>query len=320
MTTHEGSDDEWNADMMRGGMDSPNSRMYLAGVAIIFLLALVTMKSSFGDESLSARTLAPYTERVATGFIDWGYGFAQVHVVATYDTVRFGSSHAKIKSIDEANKKADNALYRLVRGINLDGEQRLAGHPDLEAALKKVIPKTRKREIGKIANTTLNATYTIPLAGKTSVSGFVRTMRGKGEPLAPVIDPGDGGDHTSVVFDASGTSLQAALFPRVLTEDGQLVYDETVIDPKIVARVPVARYVVRAKDSGKKKSGLSKDVARALGDNPLVVKVNKISGVFLADIILGPDQVAQLREAHAGNLLAQGLVFILQTGSVDMTD
>ena len=114
-------------------------------------------------------------------------------------------------------------------------------------------------------------------------------------------------------------SLQAALFPRILTEAGEVIYGPGVLDPKALARGAGVHYVVRAEDTGKKKSGLPKDLAKIMGDNPLVVDIGKISGEFLADVVLRPEQVEQLRQAQVGDLLADGLVFILQTQSIDTT-
>ena len=296
-----------------------NARLPMLMTVALVLVSPLASGSLGAAEPLSARILVPYTERVETGFIDWGQGLASVDVQASYDTVRFGSSHAKIKSIGEAEKKGDAALFRLLRGINVDGERRLAGNPDLEAALKRIIPKSRKMDIGKIANVTLNATFTVPLGGKKAVAGAVHSTIFAESTEHGMLDGAGGGPYTSVLFDASKTSLQAALFPRFRTESGELVYGPGLIDAKALARGAAIRYVVRSDDTGKKKSGLTKDMARALGDNPLVVEIGKIAGEFLADIVLRDEQVEQLRQARVGDLLSQGLVFILQTRSIDTT-
>lgn len=299
-----------------------NRRMRLAAAITIGLAVsgLLAARSVRGQQTLDPRLLSSYTERVQTGFIDWGEGFAQVDVQAAYDTQRFGSSHAKIKAIGQAEKRADDALYRLIRGINVDGGQRLAGNPDLEQALKKIIPKARKMDIGKVANVTLNAKFTVPLFGKKTVASAIydSAFAGSDEPATlPGVE--GGGVHTSVLFDAGKTSLQAALFPRVLTESGDLIYGPEVLDPGALARGAPVRYLVRSEDTGKKKSGLSKALARAVGDNPLVIEVGKIEGEFLADIVLRQEQVAQLQQGQVADLLAEGLVFIIQTASIDAT-
>ena len=285
---------------------------------VLAALLVCTSAPVLAQDTIDPAQLTNYTERVPTGFINWGDGFAQVDVEGVYDTQRFGASHAKIRAIEDAESKADDALYRLLRGININGQERLAGQQELEQALRKVIPKTRKMNIGKMANLTLNVKFTVPLYTKKNLAPRVYDVQFKDTDRTGLLAGTSGGVYTSVVFDASSTTLQAALFPRVLTEAGDAVYGPGVIDPKALTRISPARYVVRT-DEKRKKSGLRKSVAKEMGENPLVIKVGKIAGDFLADIVLRDDQVEQMRQAQVGDLLAQGLVFIIQAASIDAT-
>ncbi len=80
-----------------------------------------------------------------------------------------------------------------------------------------------------------------------------------------------------------------------------------------------ARYVVRG-DGSQKKLRLPKSVARNLGDNPLIMKVQKVGGEFFTDVVLRPEQVEQLRQAQPGDLLSLGKLFIIQTRSIDVSE
>ncbi len=285
--------------------------------ALVLALLLAGAPALAQDAPVTADGLGAYTERVPTGFINWGEGYAEVRVEAMFDTARFGASHAKIRAIEDAEAKSDEALYRLLRGINVTGDLRIAGNQQMEAALREVVRKQRSMGDKKYADVSMWANFQVPLYGKKNLAQSILAAAWEA-PATGSLGADGSGSHTSVVFDASATSLQAALFPRFLSEEGELLFGPGNYDPKAMDRGSPATYVVRSQETGKK-AGLPKDLAKEFGDNPLVVKVGKIGGDFLADIVLRPEQVEALRQAGAGSLMAQGKIFILQTGSVDTT-
>ncbi|MFQ5669521.1 MAG: hypothetical protein ACE5HD_03250 [Acidobacteriota bacterium] len=268
-------------------------------------------------QELDPSALQPYTERIPTGFINWGEGYAEVVVDAVYDTQRFGGSHAKIRAIEDAEEKADPAFYRLLRGINVDGSTRIAGNAALEDALRKMIPKRRSMTDRKTANMTMRTTFRLRLYGKRALAETIRAVAlSDAQPGA--LSGTSGGSFTSVVFDASGTSLQTALFPRVLDEAGEVLYGPGDLSAKARIQAAPVTYLVRS-GAQVKRSGFTKKLAKDLGAHPLVLKVSKISGDFLADIVLRGGQEKRLAEAGVGDLLAAGKVYVLQTASADWT-
>ncbi|MFQ5766476.1 MAG: hypothetical protein ACE5ID_00605 [Acidobacteriota bacterium] len=294
------------------------SNRALVLLPVLILLGSGQMGMVRAEVQLEASALEDYTERVQTGFIDWGLGMAEVKVTATYDTVRFGGGHAMIRAREEADKKAEDALFRLLRGVNINGDRRLLGSPEMEKVLRKVIHKQMKIKDKRTADLTLTATYQVPIFGKKAVAD---SLRGSLEEDA--LKPGElagkgGGGYSSVLFDATGTSLQAALYPRVFGAAGDLLYGPGDLSEKGWAKGSSATYLVPSQASGKK-SGLPKALARRLGNNPLVLKVQKIKGILLADVELHEEQEQTLKDAGVGDLLAAGHVFFLQTASVDVT-
>jgi hypothetical protein len=276
------------------------------------IIASALLLPARAQEPVSAAELIVYTERVKTGFINWGAGYAEVGVEAPYETERFGISHAKMRAIEKAKEQAEKAFYRLLRGINLTGEMRLAGDAELEESLRTLAKKQAKIEKQKTTNVTLTATYRMPIYGSKSLSGVIRGKsfaEGEKGELAGT----SGGGYSSVVLDASGTSLQAALLPRIMTEDGKLLFGPADLDAKAAGAV---RYVIRG-DGGDKQLRLSKATVKNMGENPLVLKVEKVGGEFFADVVLRQDQADALRASKPGDLLAQGKVFIIQTNSID---
>ena len=160
--------------MQKGTLIWTTNRALSWAASAGLILSLAAVPSSAGAEDAPApEALTVYTERVPTGFINWGEGYAEIVVQAPYETERYGSSHAKIRAIEEAGTRADEAFYRLLRGINVSGDTRLAGNTALEEALKKVSRRERKMTKQKTANVTLTATFKVPLYGKKGLAGEV---------------------------------------------------------------------------------------------------------------------------------------------------
>ena len=77
------------------------------------------------------------------------------------------------QAIEDAEKKSENALYRLLRGMNISGAQRLAGEVPLEEALRKTIVKQRDMDILDIVNESMNTRFRLPLYGKKGLADAV---------------------------------------------------------------------------------------------------------------------------------------------------
>jgi hypothetical protein len=281
--------------------------------------ALLAGAAPAGAQSaVSFADLESYTERVPTGYLNWGAGFAEVTVEAPYETERYGGSHAKIRAIEKAEELAQEALFRLVRGINLTGSTRLAGDEAFEGALRQVVKKQSKMDDQKTANVTMTARFRMPLYGRKALSGTLLPLLAEEAGSAALSGTG-GGEYSSIVLDATGTTLQAALFPRILDESGQVLVGPADLDSKAMASGSPATYVVRGQGADKDVR-LPKALAKTMGDNPLVLKVQKVGGEFFADVVLRPEQVEQLQAAQPGDLLSQGRLFIIQTTSVDVSN
>ena len=281
-------------------------------ILLMVLFLAAPLHAAVAQEAVDPANLEVYTERVKTGFINWGAGHAEVVVEAPFLTERFGASHAKIRAIESAKKLAEQAMYRLLRGINLTGGQRLAGDAQLEEILRKMSARQSSLENQKTANVTMTATYRMPIYGRKALSGSIRQAAFADSDKGALAGT-SGGGHTSVVLDAAGTTLQAAFFPRLLSEDGTLLFGPADLDAKTATP---ARYVVRGEGSNKKLR-LPKTVAKTMGENPLVLKVNKVGGEFFAD------QQCLAKPAAAGGAVTQvemepGLALLFPTGEKEI--
>jgi len=98
--------------------------------------------------------------------------------------------------------------------------------------------------------------------------------------------------YTGLVIDAQGLSVKEALSPKVLMEDGRVVYGSEWIDPKIAQKENVVGYVRGVKAAKMNSRVISR---------PLVVKAIRVAGDKKTDIVIS-DEDAQLLHVVPENM------------------
>jgi hypothetical protein len=116
----------------------------------------------------------------------------------------------------------------------------------------------------------------------------VKEASSEGAPPAP--GPAAAESYTGLILDARGLEVQRAMGPRVLDEDGQVLYPDPhhVPDMLFLQDHGMAAYV-NAIDTGAKRSG----------DHPLTVSVVSITGPGRVDLVVSRETARQIREAEA---------------------
>ena len=87
--------------------------------------------------------------------------------------------------------------------------------------------------------------------------------------------------YTGVLVDARGLGLQPSMSPRILSENGRVIYGAATVDRSYAAQYGIVGY--------------AKDIDRALSNerlgseqaNPFVVQATGASGLYAADVVLG---------------------------------
>ena len=87
--------------------------------------------------------------------------------------------------------------------------------------------------------------------------------------------------YTGVLVDARGLGLQPSMSPRILSENGRVIYSAATVDRSYAAQYGIVGY--------------AKDIDRALSNerlgseqaNPFVVQATSASGLYAADVVLG---------------------------------
>jgi hypothetical protein len=115
--------------------------------------------------------------------------------------------------------------------------------------------------------------------------------------------PASEGAYTGIVVDARGLALQAALFPRLVDEQAQPVYDLMLVNAEIAARRGYIAYA----------SAYTEVQARSrVGEHPLVIRARRVAGEARVDLVLRQTDALQIqRHDDTRYLLRQCRVIIL---------
>lgn len=108
--------------------------------------------------------------------------------------------------------------------------------------------------------------------------------------------------YTGIVIDARGLALQPALFPRILDEDGQVLYAPANVHAEVAMQRGYVAYA-SAFDSPQ--------IEARIGKNPLSLRARRVSGPARVDVVMSRADVSQLQLAAVRLLLAQCRVVIV---------
>jgi hypothetical protein len=123
---------------------------------------------------------------------------------------------------------------------------------------------------------------------------------------APVAEaePASDGVYTGIVIDARGLALQAALFPRLVDEQAQPVYDLMHVDADFAVRRGYIAYASTATEA---------QARSRVGEHPLLVRARRVAGEERVDLVLRQSDAMQLQgHDETRQLLRQCRVLILR--------
>lgn len=122
------------------------------------------------------------------------------------------------------------------------------------------------------------------------------------EPPAPAEIPAAA--YTGLVLDCRGLGAKPAMSPKVVSEVGEEVYGTLKVDPEIIIEKGLVGYT-SSMEKAKKNS--------RVGSNPLVVKAVKVTGNFMADVVVSSSDAGKIYDANAKAGFLQNLnVMVVQ--------
>ena len=110
-------------------------------------------------------------------------------------------------------------------------------------------------------------------------------------------------NYTGLIIIAKGLDAKPAMYPRILDESGESVYDVASANPNATIEEGLTGY--------RKSIDAAKQVAR-VGNNPLIIKATKISGKYNADIIVADSDAHKIFQADSkGGILGEAKVVVV---------
>ncbi len=258
--------------------------------ATIFLLCALILP----DQTTWAQNLVTdfgigrmdWTNRIVEG-VGWG--------VARPDAGEKAQARAIAKG--EASRQARENLFRVIEQLRID-EQRIGEHllADREGArekLRRVLQDARIVEVSFDDGGRVKATAALSLSG-----GVLHLLLPESiKPIHPLHQRGKSNAEkkeslSGLIVDARGCEIQPALVPRILDEEGKIVYGPEYMNRDFAAQTGTAVYI-KDMDSALK--------VERIGKNPLVFESVRKTEAAPTDVVISNADAEQVR-GSAGNI------------------
>lgn len=316
-----------------------NQKLILCALLLAFtLLGAATWAST--------AKFRPFVERFPEGKVDWDAGYFYGTGVG-YPHLNDGS---KAKAMKVAEAKALSAILLVASGLRVD-DQRTLGDLEKEKTviqLRALIQyEPHEQQFVQEGKTPFyRVTYRAPMKGVKGLTRHLLPHVRSGRPPAgeDSIKPGPPGDEdegaTWLVLDARGLSktspVQPALFPKILTEKGEALFDLNVAEEGAVVQKGMARYVVSDKSREEIISRVEQEgavsLARLFGppwamaqekeerkrQGKVVVKdVSQVQGLMKTNLVISEVDAKEVREEDASSqILKKCRVIVVVSSSL----
>jgi len=308
--------------------------------------SLIYLITWIGNVQAGPPSFSPYLESYPNGKIDWDQGYFY-GIGKGYPHLNGGS---RAKALKVAQAEALSAILQVAAGIRLDDQKTILDLQKDEVILRLqafVRYEPYERVYVQDKNKPhYRVTYRAPMKG---VQGLTKRLldQFKGKPgiwndfPSPERDKEtDDEEGPWVVLDArqirAGEKAQPALFPKVLSENGEVVYDLNRAQEEAVVRRGMARYVVsdEPRESwGVSKTGFLSAVLNVLQTSPawaqerenrkkrrgnyIVTNVTQIQGLKKTNLVISEGDAKRLKqEDTSSNILKQCRVIVVVSSSV----
>lgn len=149
----------------------------------------------------------------------------------------------------------------------------------------------------------------IPMTGENGIVGQllpqVASMVPQQPAYAPPVAPPPAAKYDGLIIDVKEQAFKPALINRILTKNGEIIYDPAKVAQNILVERGAAEYT---NDVGKAKALLGERGA----SNPLVIKANGV--VKSTDAVVGPDDASSIFGSNQQSNYLEGakVVFVLK--------
>ena len=261
--------------------------------SILFCLNVLMAQSSFVGEQFERGSIN-YSDRTIQAT---GIGFIPENVI--------NAGQARRAALRIAKQDALRQLIEIVNGVVVTSETTMSNAMFDDVIKSRVQGAIRgARQVGEVtylSDTSIEVTYEVPMSGISDVmmppSGFLAPPAA-GVPSigTPALSTPTGGPTTSaitgLIIDVRGLGLRPAMSPRILDQNGGVVYGPGNYTREYSIQNGVAGY--------------AKGLERASADdrvkgNPLVIKGVSSSGANKADVVIANADVMKIQSANSAH-------------------
>ena len=297
--------------------------------AVTFLILAVFAISAFAgnwweeEQSTAAPTQQVQSFQGAAGssaktLVNWEDGYIEAVGMATVDTSRMKNKvQAELMAQEGACTMAYAKLSEMLNGVavtaNTTVVNMLTEDQYARSATQGIIKGARRIEervswSGDAPKGICRIGIVLRGAKGVQVPFYDAAIRNKVEGKIPVFQAPQtaavpAGSYTGIVIDARGYNLQPAMIPQVYTENSELVYGASLVDPQAARQNGLAGYAANMD---------SQQATQRVGSNPLVIKAQGLVGNQKAGVkISTADAVGALAANGTDNLLKLAKVLFL---------
>ena len=249
---------------------------------ILISFSLIFGQSSFVGEQLEKGSIN-YADRKIQAT---GIGYVPDNMINAATARRSATRIAKVDAMRN--------LVEIVNGITVDSETTMgdAMFDDvIKTKVQGLIRGAVQVDIKYLSDTSIEVTYEVSMSGVSDImappTGFLPTTA-----TAPAITDAAApttSATTGLIIDARGLGIRPAMSPRILDQNGGVIYGPGNYTREYSIQNGVAGYA----------KGLDKAQAddRVKG-NPLVIKGVATSGANKADVVIGNSDVMKIQSAN----------------------
>ncbi|MBN1959918.1 MAG: hypothetical protein JW841_03150 [Deltaproteobacteria bacterium] len=242
------------------------------------------------------------TQNVAHGQINWTDKTLTVTGSGAPNLKAANAAAARLGAERAAKLDAMRNALETIRGLRLSGNiaasTTLDATPELKAKVSGVIQGFKTADIKYYSDGGVDVILTGPLDG--ILSELLATNVGNNSDSATVAEPAVSSKISGIIINSKGLKLTPALTPKLVDEEGNIVYSAAQINIDAFREHGMIEYI--------KNIELAKKSIR-IGTKPLIIKAKALAAPKSADIIITNDDAQKIRKLSA--ILTQGKVVIV---------
>ncbi len=264
-------------------------------ISIVFCLMFSIIYSQYGYGVIPGAVV----EETDNGAINYSQGIVTATGIGSIPEYAVNAGQARAMAIRAAKVDARRQLIELVNGITLTSETTMRNRMADEVVKEKVSGLIRGAyqvgDVRYLSDTSVEVTMAVSLSGISEIviptEGFNATPP---PPPSPSTTPPTAATsaYTGIIVDARGLGVRPALAPRLLDQNGGVVYGPGNYTREYAITNGVAGY--------SKSLEAAREDMRVKG-NPLIVKAVSVSGANKADVVIANADVMKIKSADASN-------------------